>query len=242
MFPLKDNVPSIKKPFVTVMLIAINILVYIFQFLLPEKLNAGLIYNFGFLPTRLSGEIMRWSISGYDLIPLISGMFLHSSWLHLLGNMWFMWLFADNVEDRMGHFKFFIFYILSGIAAMLCHYIFNLGSTSPVIGASGAIAGVMGAYFIMFPRAKITTLFLIVVIPIFINIPAVIFLMLWFIMQIYSGAINTLAGGIGGGVAWWAHIGGFICGILLLKLMHTRKDRRPTEYNSNWHVSKRYPH
>lgn len=241
MFPLRDNVPSIRKPYVTIFFILVNILVFTFQFLLPERLNVQLIYSFGFSPARLTRDFFGGSISSWDFLPLVSGMFLHGSWLHLLGNVWFMWLFADNVEDRLGHFRFFIFYILSGAAAMLFHLIFNLGSPVPAIGASGAIAGVMGAYFILFPRAKITTFFLILIIPVFINIPAVIFLLAWFIMQLYSGAINSFAGGIGEGVAWWAHIGGFLSGMFLLKLMHKPRYRRPVYYDSEWYVSRRYP-
>ncbi len=241
MFPLKDNVPSIRKPYVTIFIIIVNILVYVFQFLLTERQNAQLIYAFGFSPARLVYDLSNDGISSWDFLPIVSSMFLHGSWLHLLGNMWFLWLFGDNVEDRLGHFKFFVFYIASGAAAMLAHFIFNPGSPVPAVGASGAIAGVMGAYFILFPRAKITTVFLIVIIPIFINIPAIIYLFLWFVMQLYSGTINAFAGGVGEGVAWWAHIGGFLGGIALLKLMYTRRYRRPVYYDTEWDVPRRYP-
>lgn len=241
MFPLRDNVPSIRKPFVTVFLITVNTLIFLFQFLLPERLNVQVIYTFGFLPARLTEGVAGGGFTVWELLPLLTGMFLHGSWLHLLSNMWFMWLFADNVEDRLGHFRFFVFYILSGIAAMLAHFVFNPGSPVPAVGASGAIAGVMGAYFVLFPRAKITTLFLIIIIPVFINIPAVIFLLMWFIMQLYSGTINAFAGGIGEGVAWWAHIGGFIGGIALLRHFYKPKLYRPVYYDSEWYISRRYP-
>lgn len=241
MFPLRDNVPSIRKPYVTVLLIIANILIFGFQFMLPERLNAQLIYTFGFIPGQLIRDLADGGISSTDFLPFVSSMFLHGSWLHLLGNMWFMWLFADNVEDRLGHFRFFSFYILSGIAAMLVHFIFNPGSPAPAVGASGAIAGIMGAYFVLFPRAKITTLFLILIFPIFINIPAVIFLFIWFIMQVHSGALNSFAGGIGGGVAWWAHVGGFLAGMMLLKFFYVERFRRPIYYDSEWYVSRRYP-
>ena len=242
MFPLRDNVPSIRKPYVTIIIIVINVIIYAFQWLLPDMLNVRLIYTFGFLPARLSESLLNRQVSYPDLLPLLTSMVLHGSWLHLLGNMWILWLFGDNVEDRLGHFKFFLFYLLSGVAAMSLHYITNPGSPVPAVGASGAIAGVMGAYFILFPQARITTLILIVFIPLFINIPAVVFLLIWFLMQVYSGTINSLAGGVGGGVAWWAHIGGFLGGILLLKLMYTGRHRRPVSYDYHWTVSRRYPY
>ncbi|MCX7842276.1 MAG: rhomboid family intramembrane serine protease [Clostridia bacterium] len=242
MFPLRDNVPSIRRPYVTIMIIVLNFLIFTYQFILPDRANVRFVYTYGFLPARLSEELLSGDFSLWTLLPVLSGMFLHGSWLHLLSNMWFMWLFADNVEDRLGHFRFLLFYILSGAAAMALHYVLHPGSAVPAVGASGAIAGVMGAYYVLFPRARITTLVIIVFIPVFINIPAVLYLVGWFVMQVYSGTINALAGGIGDGIAWWAHIGGFLGGIGLLKLFYTPRYYRPVKYDYDWYVSRRYPY
>jgi len=149
-------------------------------------------------------------------MPFFTSMFLHAGWLHLVGNMWFLWIFADNVEDILGHFNFLIFYIACGLAASFAHFIVNLNSAVPAVGASGAIAGVLGAYIVMFPRARVLTL-----VPIFIflevvEIPAFVFLGIWFIYQFFLGMMSV--GSYGAGVAFWAHIGGFIAGVLLLNI------------------------
>jgi len=198
---------------------------------MPEKLNELFVYVYGFVPAIFSKAVIENTLTGQNFYPFFTSMFLHGNWLHLISNMWTLWLFGDNIEDRLGHFRFIIFYLLCGLSAMVCHFIFYPGSPVPAIGASGAIAGVMGAYFILFPYARIQTLFIpIFIIPVFLRIPAVIYLGIWFLTQLYNGAINSVLGGRGSGVAWWAHIGGFIGGIVLLKLMYKRKYRRPVYY------------
>jgi membrane associated rhomboid family serine protease len=229
MIPLRDNVPSIRRPYITVTLIVFNVLIYLFQFVVPDEINKMIIYSYGFIPGRFLQAIFSRQVTAVDFYPFITSSFLHGNWVHLVGNMWILWLFGDNVEDRLGHFKFIIFYFLSGCIAMFCHFMFNPGSPVPAIGASGAIAGVMGAYFILFPHSRILTIIPFFIIPLFIRIPAAIYLIIWFLMQIYSGTLNSFLGGMGRGVAWWAHIGGFLSGILLLKLLHG-KNRRPVYY------------
>lgn len=230
MIPLRDNVPSIRRPYVTVTLIVFNTLIYLFQFVVPDEINKMIIYGYGFIPARFLQTILSRQVAAADLYPFITSSFLHGNWVHLVGNMWILWLFGDNVEDRLGHFKFIIFYFLSGFIAMFCHFMFNTGSPAPAIGASGAIAGVMGAYFILFPYSRILTLVPFFIIPLFIRIPAAIYLIIWFLMQIYSGTLNSFLGGMGRGVAWWAHAGGFLSGILLLKLLY-RRNGRPVYYD-----------
>jgi membrane associated rhomboid family serine protease len=231
MFPIRDNIRSLKKPYVTKAIVIINAIVFLFQILLPDAARRALIFEYGFIPNRFTNSILEGHLNIKYLYPFATSMFLHGSLVHLIGNLWIFWIFGDNVEDRLGHFKFALFYILSGIAAMLCHYLVDPGSLVPAIGASGAIAGVMGAYFVMFPYSRIITFVPVIFIPLFIRVPAVIYLGIWFILQVYSGSLNSLMGGAGGGVAWWAHIGGFLCGILLLKPMYKSKYRQPVYYD-----------
>lgn len=239
MFPIRDNIRSLRKPYVTHTIVIMNAVIYLFQILLPDAANRTLIFNYGFIPKRFTNAVLGGQFSIEDLYPLATSMFLHGSLMHLVGNMWIFWIFGDNVEDRLGHFKFALFYILSGAAAMVCHFLVSPGSPAPAIGASGAIAGVMGAYFVLFPYSRIITFVPIIIIPFFIRVPAVIYLGIWFILQVYSGTLNSLVGGAGEGVAWWAHIGGFICGILLLKLMYTAKCRRPVYYDYDYDYNSR---
>jgi membrane associated rhomboid family serine protease len=240
MFPIRDNIRSLKKPYVTKAIVIIDAIVFLFQLLLPDDASMGLIFKYGFIPKRFTNAIVEGQFSIECLYPFATSMFLHGSLVHLVGNLWILWIFGDNVEDRLGHFKFALFYILSGIAAMLCHYLVGPGSSAPAIGASGAIAGVMGAYFVMFPYSKIITFVPIIFIPLFIRVPAVIYLGIWFILQVYSGSLNSLMGGAGSGVAWWAHIGGFLCGILLLKPMNKSKYRRPVYYDYDYNNRRRW--
>jgi membrane associated rhomboid family serine protease len=150
-------------------------------------------------------------------------MFLHGGWLHVISNMWILYLFGDNVEDRMGHLRFLGFYLLSGLAANLAHFLVNLDSTMPVIGASGAVAGVMAAYLRLFPRARIITLFPVFFIPYFLELPAYFFMAIWFLSQLFSGAASLLAPDAAGGIAWWAHIGGFLVGFFLVPVLCGRR-------------------
>jgi len=218
MLPIRDTVPSKNYPVVNTALIGINVLVFLVQLSQGPNLNK-FVYIYGLVPARYSVPgIAAYFSPGLQLFSLLSFMFLHGGWLHLIGNMWCLWIFGDNVEDRLGPARYLIFYLLCGLLSGLFHLVFNLGSNVPTIGASGAIAGVMGAYIILYPHSKILTLIPILIIPWFIEIPAFVFLGIWFLIQFVNAAGSSVAMG---GVAWWAHVGGFIFGMVLLKLFQT---------------------
>ncbi|MFU0800409.1 MAG: rhomboid family intramembrane serine protease [Xylanivirga thermophila] len=213
MIPLRDTVRSEKPPVVTKTIVILNTIIFIYQALMPQQEMVQFIYRYGLIPVKLHEHHL----------PLITSVFLHGSWLHLLGNMWSLWLFGDNVEDSMGHFKFLVFYLLCGIASGYTHTAFNAVSDVPTIGASGAVAGVMGAYFLLYPHARIVTLIpTFFVFPMFIRVPAVIFLFFWFLSQLYSGTVNWILGSAAGGVAWWGHVGGFLAGMFLQNFFRTK--------------------
>jgi len=215
MIPIRDTIPTKNFPVINWILIGINILVFIIQLSQGENLFHFNI-KYGLVPIRYTNpEIAHYFSFGQQLFSLVSFMFLHGGFWHLLGNMWSLYIFGDNVEDRLGPIRYLVFYLLCGITSGLSHLVLNLNSDLPTIGASGAIAGVMGAYLILHPNSKILTLIPIIFIPWFIEIPAFFFLGFWFIMQFISAA-GTADGS--GGIAWWAHIGGFIFGILFLKI------------------------
>jgi membrane associated rhomboid family serine protease len=217
MFPLKDTQPSYSRPVVTTVLIAINILIFLFEFSLPEYSRhyfsrTDLIQRYGLTPDH------------FRLTALLTSMFLHAGWMHVLGNMLYLWAFGNRLEDALGHAKFAVFYLLCGVAAGEAQVLLNPYSTLPMVGASGAIAGVMGAYLLKFPRARILTLVLIFFFITTFEIPAVILLGYWFIIQLFSGLGSiTQTNLTGGGVAWFAHIGGFLSGMLLVTVMGTRE-------------------
>ena len=218
MFPIWDDVPTKKFPLITVALIVLNSIVYLYQVSLGERF-AEFIYSMGLLPFEITHHI--------DLLPsgpspiyltIFSSMFMHGSIVHLLGNMLFLWIFGNNIEDYLGRKKFVIFYLFCGIAAALTQIFFNSDSKVPMVGASGAIAGVLGAYLLLYPRAKVNTVIIFGFFIRLIKIPAVVVLGFWIVYQFLYG-ISSLAVKTGeGGVAWFAHIGGFICGIILIKL------------------------
>jgi membrane associated rhomboid family serine protease len=218
MIPLKDTIPRRTFPFITVLLIVTNGLVFLYQLSLPERHLEGLVYLFGLVPARYTHP--AWTVAvGLPLDeywPFVTNTFLHGGWFHLIANMWSLYLFGDNVEDRLGHFRFFLFYLLAGVAANAVHFVVNHDSTLPVIGASGAIAGVMAAYLRLFPFGRIITLVPVFFIPYFFEIPAYFFMGFWFLTQVVSGTAS-LATAEGGGIAWWAHIGGFAAGFLLIR-------------------------
>jgi len=215
MIPIRDTVPCKRYPLVNTLIIAANIIVYLFQLNLGPELNRFL-YSYGLVPARYTDSALSTLFSfSQQLTAPFTFMFLHGSFWHLIANMWSLYIFGDNIEDRLGPFRYLIFYILCGIASGFSHFFLNFDSTVPVIGASGAIAGVMGAYFVLYPRAKILTLIPIFIIPYFIYIPAFIFLGLWFVLQ-FLNAASTSADSAS--IAWWAHIGGFIFGIFILNL------------------------
>jgi membrane associated rhomboid family serine protease len=225
MIPIKDTVPRRTFPFVTYLIIAANGLIFLLEVSLPGEYLDRFISLFGLVPARYTHP--SWAVyRGLPLDtywPFITSLFLHGGWLHIIGNMWFLFLFGDNVEDRLGHFRFFLFFLLAGIAANLVHFMVNHDSTMPVIGASGAIAGVMGAYLRLFPTARIVTLIPVLFFPLFFEIPAVFFMLFWFFLQLFSGAASLVAAQGGGGIAWWAHVGGFAVGFLLVKPLCSRR-------------------
>ncbi|CDF58430.1 rhomboid family intramembrane serine protease [Thermobrachium celere] len=224
MIPIRDINPSRKKPFITILLILINIAVFVFEVILPRNITSAFIQYFGFIPAELTRSIFYTDFNylWINLLTIFTSMFLHGSLTHLISNMWALWLFGDNVEDRLGHFKFLLVYLLSGFIAALTHYIFNINSSIVTIGASGAIAGVMGIYFILYPFAKIETLFLVLWLPFFINVPAFIYIGLWFVSQISNGILTLFGPVFGFGIAWWAHIGGFLFGTYIGKRYKNR--------------------
>lgn len=212
-------------------MILINIAAFIYELSLGRTLE-DFILKFGVVP----GLVVNWPETGMSftaaILPFVTSMFLHGGWMHLIGNMWYLWIFGDNVEDRLGHFMYLVFYLLCGIGAGIVHTVLNADSFIPSVGASGAIAGVLGAYILSYPFARVLTLVPIFVFIQIIEIPAMIVLGLWFIMQFLSGtaALVSTAATDGGGVAWWAHIGGFVIGMVLLGLF-PRKELNSQRYD-----------
>jgi len=212
--PIRDNIPSRRFPAATLSIIAVNTLIFLWELQLgPRRLEIAL-WELAVVPVRYSDPDAARSFSTNELLPFLSSMFLHGGWLHLIGNMWTLWIFGDNVEDRLGRGRYVALYLASGVAAALMHIYTNLGSHVPTLGASGAIAGVMGAYFRFFPQARVETVIPPFIFGPFFVLPAVLFLGWWFLLQFFNGALSLGAGGNGfGGIAWWAHVGGFVFGV-----------------------------
>lgn len=219
MIPLRDNVPSSRRPLVTWTLIGLCTLLFLFEQLLPERILVEFLHIYGVVPARYTdpayAAAMGYPGGGYE--SLVTYMFLHGGWLHFLLNMWVLWIFSDNVEEALGPWRFTLFYLVCGLFAVLTHIFFNWNSTMPVIGASGAIAGVMGAYFRLFPRARVVTLIPIFIFPWIIELPAVVFLGIWFAVQLISGVTGSVSQGQAASVAFWAHAGGFSAGLVLVR-------------------------
>lgn len=230
MIPFRDNIPSRRYPIVTVLIIVVNTLVFVYQLFLPPKALETFIFHYGIVPARLELTAQYpLAVLRVTATSIFASMFLHGGWIHLIGNMWYLWIFGDNVEDRMGHFRFLVFYLLCGLAASLTHLAFNLGSSVPSIGASGAIAGVLGAYLLSYPFARVLTLVPFLIVWPVVELPAILVLGFWFVIQIFNGAASVASTAqTGGGVAWWAHIGGFVAGMLLLPVFAQRRGSRYT--------------
>jgi len=228
MIPLKDENPSDTIPIVNIFLIITNISVFIYQNYFVPGGAQPLFLQLGFIPYELSHFV---DINPKNLVPvpltIFTAMFMHGGWLHLLSNMLYLWIFGDNIEDILGHVKYLVFYIFCGIAATLVHGFINIDSQIPTIGASGAIAGILGAYMFLFPRARIKTLVIIFFFVKIVYIPAIIMLGFWILIQAISGFVEY---GLrtGSGIAWFAHIGGFITGLALIAILKKRKGRRYT--------------
>ncbi len=225
MIPLHDVLPRKSVPVVTWGLIAANALVFLLELSLPQHARDLLFHYLGLIPARITNpswaEAQGFPPGAY--LTFFTHLFLHGGWVHFIGNMWTLWIFGDNVEDRMGHFRFFVFYIACGLVAALVHIYVNPTSTIPTIGASGAISGVLGAYLIMFPFARVIVMIPILFIPFFFEVPAVFYLGYWYLIQVFSGTLSLALPGEVGGVAWWAHIGGFVGGLLLHRFFCLRK-------------------
>ncbi len=230
MFPLKDENPTETFPYFTLLLIATNAAVWYwvqgagmdFQVLMASVCELGAI------PAEITGEATPLPPGVPDPCPgeglgwpaLLTSMFLHGGWLHLIGNMWFLWIFGNNIEDSMGHLRFLVFYLLTGLAAAGVHIVSEPGSQLPMVGASGAISGIMGAYLVLYPRVRVHTLFIIIILIRVIPLPAWLLLGYWLLIQVLLG---TAAPAAGGGVAFWAHVGGFVAGVLLVKPFENRQ-------------------
>jgi membrane associated rhomboid family serine protease len=202
--------------------------VFVWEILLPEAAAVRVFAGYGLVPARILGPAHTGGLlpPGAGLSTLLTSMFLYAGWLHVIMNLWTLWIFGDNVEDRMGPGRFLSFYLASGVAAGLVHLLSNPASTVPTVGASGAIAGALGAYFILFPRARVLTVMPLFFWPFFVEVPAVLFMAIWFGSQLLSGVAAVAGGGEqAGGVAWWAHVGGFVAGLLLCPLF-VRRSRR----------------
>jgi membrane associated rhomboid family serine protease len=226
MIPIRDDAPRYTTPWINYFLIALNTLVFLFELSLgPRSLNAFM-FSFGFVPAHVAGALYKGAYVA-ALLPVLTSMFMHAGWLHIIFNMWWLWIFGDNVEGSLGHFRYLVFYLLSGLGASLVHILFNWGSPVPSVGASGAIAGVMGAYFVLFPSARVLTL-----VPFFFIfftwLPAWLILGYWFVLQFLSGAATSITSAqhaSTGGVAFWAHVGGFLTGVTMIKLFPRRAPR-----------------
>jgi len=221
MIPLRDVIPSRTTPYVTVAIIILNALAWLFEVSMPRE--------------ELSVFLQVWGVVPAAFIPvtLVSAMFLHGGWSHVIGNMWYLWIFGDNVEDRLGHGRFIAFYLLCGVVASFGQIILDPGSTLPMIGASGAIAGVMGAYFVLYPQSRVLTLIPLIIIWEIIELPAIMLLGFWFLMQLFSAgaiAVTASTGAGSGGVAFMAHVAGFVVGMIGVLIFRKRQRPEPWTY------------
>jgi len=236
MFPLRDENPTELVPFVTVLIIAANVATWLFvQGAGGSGGEVGFLRSlcqYGTIPGEITGAIpagtrvqlgpsASCTVGGLRWETLFTSMFMHGGWMHLIGNMWFLWVFGNNIEDSMGHARFLVFYLLTGAVAAGAHIATDPGSAVPTVGASGAISGVMGAYMVLYPRVRVYTAIVLVVIIRIVPLPAWSLLLFWFILQLASGAVTL--GGAASGVAFWAHIGGFVAGLTFVKLFEKSK-------------------
>jgi hypothetical protein len=236
MIPLRDDIPSERYPVVTVSIMVLNVAAFLFELTLGPDLP-DFVSSWGVVPARYTEPDLAGRFSWLEkLLPLFGSMFLHGGWTHLIGNMWSLWIFGDNVEDRLGRARFVALYLLGGVAAGLLHIFTNVGSAMPALGASGAIAAVMGAYFLLYPHARVVMLIPPFVLGPFFVVPAVLFLGWWFILQFFNGTLSLLANpNQMAGIAWWAHIGGFVFGALLCSIIKVKHFyRRHHEEEFTW--------
>ncbi len=223
MIPLKDTVPARSAPIVNVVLILLNVCIFIYEYQLGPALEP-FVRSWGVVPVQFVADpAAEWP-------TLFSSMFLHGGWFHLISNMWALWIFGDNVEDRLGSVTYLAFYLMAGLVAALAHVVFNPGSILPTVGASGAIAGVLGAYLVLYPRARVVSLLPLFIFFTVVEVPAFLYLGFWFVSQLFNGfAMLAFADTMQnvGGVAWWAHAGGFMVGLLAAPFFRLRPNQRP---------------
>ncbi len=222
MIPIRDTAPCHSRPLVTWGLMAICIIVFVTMKLMPEQLSFRLINLYGMVPIRYTNPYYGLPFDGY--LSFLTSLFLHGNWPHLIMNMWFLWIFGDNVEDRMGRLPFLVFYLTCGLLATFLQWFFDPNLAIPVVGASGAIAGVLAAYFFLYPLERVVVWIPILFLPIVIHVPAIAFLGLWVLIQLHSATTAMVFGNATVDVAWWAHLGGFIAGSVLYRVF-LRKDQ-----------------
>ncbi|GAB4581438.1 MAG: rhomboid family intramembrane serine protease [Anaerolineales bacterium] len=218
MLPLRDENPSSRFPFVNYTLLVLNILVFVFQILLEDG-QQTFVYQFALIPAQITDGIGLG-----DALDILTSMFMHAGLAHIGGNMLYLWIFGDNVEDAMGHGRFLFFYLIGGITASVAHILTNPGSQIPTVGASGAIAAVLGAYLVLYPQSRVVTLIFLGYFVRLAMVPAIFVLGLWFVLQLFQGVLMLGMGDVGG-VAFWAHIGGFVAGVVLAKVFAKRTPR-----------------
>ena len=227
MFPIRNTVPTRYPPVITWALIATNCIMFLFESSLSPYELQQLLYQFALVPARYSGILASDEVDSVvdDVLPLFTMMFLHGGWLHLILNMWTLWLFGPAIEDRMGHGRYLAFYLACGVAAAVAHIFFNPDSIVPALGASGAIAGVLGSYMRLFPLARVVVVVPILFIPLFFEVHALFYVGFWFLMQILQGILDLAVTSTSAGVAWWAHVGGFVAGFALVPLLVQSEQR-----------------
>jgi membrane associated rhomboid family serine protease len=223
MIPIRDTAPCYSKPYVTWGIMAVCISIFVAMKLMPDQTAISLLNRYGMVPIRYSGLHVGLPFDGY--LSFLTNLFLHASWTHLIANMWFLWIFADNVEDRMGRIPFLIFYLVCGVFATILQWYFDPMLAIPVIGASGAIAGVLAAYFFLYPFERVILWVPLFFLPIVIHVPAITFLGLWVLLQLHNATTSIIFEGSTIDVAWWAHLGGFVAGSVLYRFFLKRQEK-----------------
>ncbi len=230
MIPIKDTIRSSTFPIVNWLIILVNALVFFYELTLPQARLEQFLLTFGLVPVQFHlADPASW-------LPVLTHMWLHGGWLHVISNLWILFIFGDNVEDRLGSGRYLLFYLLGGAAAGLLQTLMSPGSQSPAIGASGAIAAVLGAYFLFYPRARVLTIIPIFIFPWIVHVPAIIFLGFWFLTQLFRGVLALGSVAASGGIAWWAHVGGFLFGLILGRLFAAGKPP------NRWYPDQYYPY